>query len=298
MALLRLDSFPDYWNGATVSIGRVSAKRAIKLTVSVVDPATDRVVFLKDEVDATFGDDWKFVPYKTNAEGRESWKRAKWVRLEAQLPSNVSEIRPGMELVIARELAACWTASAPFKRASKKGREDRPDQMDQPFTDQAALINHVESLDYDYWEKGNYLTAGVSIPPDPFDNHLRNFSRGDWYLGVCENMKANTEMLFKDSQVAALREMVEKEQLRFWPSKIKTPHRFREYHPRLKDESTALLVMAIRQSLAGPMKDTERFLGKPVAHLVEWNYKNLLYRLNRQYVKDDIKRRDIDIGSI
>lgn len=47
------------------------------------------------------------------------------------------------------------------------------------------------------------------------------------------------------------------------------------------------MVLAIRQSLAGPMKDTEEFLGKPVATLVERYFKDTMYNFNRCYWDGD-----------
>lgn len=288
MALLRLDSFPDIRLSDTIPIGSVEGRLPVKLSVSTTDPETKRLVFLEHEIAATWGVDPKTIPVRAVVDGEETILPVQWWRVEVQVASDHPEIKKGMELVIARQLAACWTASAPFKKADKKGRGERPDPLDGLFSDSESAIERLESLSYDFWEKNDdYLTAGISIPPDPFSEKRRNYSRGAWYLGVCENMRASTAALWTDSHVLKLLDMAQKKQLRFWPSSFKIDNRYGEYHPRLRDEVDSLMVLAIRQSLAGPMKDTEEFLGKPVATLVERYFKDTMYNFNRSYWDGD-----------
>jgi hypothetical protein len=111
-------------------------------------------------------------------------------------------------------------------------------------------------------------------------------------------MEVCCDALRDDEHVKWLSEMANAKRLQFWPSRIQTSECYRSYHPRLMDELNSLLYHAIRQSLAGPMKDDERFLGQPVANLVEWYFKDLLYWKNRRLVEDDRGRRDVDVNSL
>lgn len=298
MALLRLDSFPTLPRTGTVPIGRVDGRRPVKLTASRLDATTNRVVFLSEEVDATWASDPKLVPFRATRGDRVIGAMAKWVRLEAQVSFTSTQVKAGMDFVVARQLAACWTAHAPFKKPDKKGPTTRLDPLLKPFSEQIAMIEHLESLDYDYWEKGKFLTAGISIPPEPTEEIRRNVSRGNWYLGVCDDMTACCSSLRNDEHVERLLQMAKAERLLFWSTRIKSSERDRRYHPRLKDDIESLLFQAIRQSLAGPMKKDVRFLGQPVANLVEWYFKDLLYWKNRRLFSLDRCRHHPDVNSL
>jgi len=297
MALLRLDSFPTLQRSGTVPIGRMPERRIVKLTLSRLDTATNRVTFLPEEVEAAYHESWKIVPYLQQRDGEVIGKTGDWSRAELQVPSSSRQIRPGMDWVLGRELTACWTTQATFKKPNTKGARRHDNPLLNPFRDETAMKQHLESLDYDYWETGKYLTAGLSFHGIPFEN-FRNNKHSNLYHGICENMEACCDALRDDEHVKWLSEMANAKRLQFWPSQIQTSECYRSYHPRLMDELNSLLYHAIRQSLAGPMKDDERFLGQPVANLVEWYFKDLLYWKNRRLVEDDRGRRDVDVNSL
>ncbi|MEI7698968.1 MAG: hypothetical protein WCK86_04170 [Planctomycetia bacterium] len=293
MAMLHIENFPELEFSATRPIGRVPGRRDATLTLT--GPSAERageLVFQK-EIAATWGTVERNVPYPLLKSSQIVTGMARWWRLEVQVESDEAFIEAGMELVMARLPAACWAVSAPFKKSVKHGAAGSSNPLAIPCNGIEEAIERLEDLDYDYWEKGKYLTAGVSAPPDPMSDQRRNFSRGDWLLGVCHNVKASCEILISSEQAEKLLAWTKNGQLKHWPPHEVIPDRYKTLHADVKDDAEWLMYLSIRQSLAGPWDGDANWMGRPVMDLVEIIYKNHVYNRNRGLVDKDQRLGDL-----
>jgi hypothetical protein len=194
-----------------------------------------------------------------------------------------------MEAVLSRDPGAGWFAAMRFKSSSHKTELERGDPLVTPCVNENEVFARLESLKWDYWETGSFVTAGISVPPDA---HIeaRNYSRGDWRFGVCGGVEEAVAALRKDPKVRELQELTEHIALRFSPrlaaDKKPIPEEYCNFHNELKEHAPLLLELALRQALAGP-EDGAAWHGRPVADLVAEIYKDHMYRVNRQLVDRD-----------
>jgi hypothetical protein len=290
MSRLYLETFPDLDFSPVRPIGRIKGRQPARLMLAGPDPEVPgRLAFLR-EVDATWGVVEKSVRYKRSDEGEIVGDVAEWFRVEVQVPLGTPDVRPNMDVVIARQTAACWAEDAPFRKPDKKGSAARVDPLAEPLSGPEAVIERLESLDYDYWEHGDYLTAGISIPRESLRDDPRNFSRGDWFLGLCEDIDQDRQRLWDDPRIGELLDMTASKRLKFWPSSKEVKLAHCEYHSELADERHWMMQLAIRQALAGPHDDPPvGWFQRPVVDLVEHLYKDHLFNKNRVLVDNDLK---------
>ena len=179
-------------------------------------------------------------------------------------------IRNGDQLVLAEHpYGNGWVHHAPFKRGSKKGALDRPDNVIPNFSSNDEAIIWVEQQKYDLWEKGNDLIAGISKPEKPSSpsGTYRNVQKNALFVfGVCTDFHDFEKRLWNCQTVSQLLHETKIGTIRFWPPKA----RFKNGEvPRLTDEvrddANVFMSLAIRQALAGPHKDSEKWYGQPVA---------------------------------
>jgi hypothetical protein len=212
-------------------------------------------------------------------------KRHRWWRLEVKTATRRGPIEAGHRLVIAEHpYGNGWVQPVPFRRGSKKGALDRPAATHQTLDSPAALIAWLEHLPFDYWEKGNYLTAGVSEPDLAFmpNDQVRNVRRqGLFVFGWCTDFQRCEQALFCTQAVQRLLRQTAAGTIRFWRFGLK----FKNEPPRLRDEvkqeATSLVMLAIRQALAGPHEESARWLGQPVTEKVDQLFRGHLNNRNR-----------------
>lgn len=211
-------------------------------------------------------------------------RRHRWWRLEAKLDSHDSRVRPGFDLVVAEHpYGSGWVHRTSFRPGSKKGSDERPHLLKADYASLADVVRDVDQLKYDYWEKGSFLTAGISQPDLPLtdDHRIRNTQeRALLVFGVCGGMADLEQALWQTRAVGNLLRATESGRLRFWSPKA----RFR-LPPRLledvKAEAPSLMLLAIRQALAGPHRDDEQWIGRPVTAKIDEIYRGHLNRRNR-----------------
>jgi hypothetical protein len=216
--------------------------------------------------------------------------RHQWWRWETKVSSKTTpSIRPGHHLIIAMHpYSSSWVQQVPFRPTSKK---ERPELV---FASPEELIQWIEKeCSYDFWEKGNYLTAGISIPEGPFNFHADIKNRhGDakWVFGVCDDPIAYGDALWASEEVKKFLNMTEKGTLRFWPAHVPwstSPSKWKPHlYEKLKAEADSLMWLSIRQALAGPHEDNEDWLGRPVADNLERIYYDHLCVKWKQICRD------------
>ena len=154
-------------------------------------------------------------------------------------------------------------------------------------------------MPYDFWEKGPFLTAGISGPDMPSgDGESREISwkaRARLVLGVCDDFDAYVNELLESDEIKELLRRTECNEIDFWPLKDRHNHEVRlTVRPRLFDEvineAYSLMLLSIRQALAGPHEDSQKYEGKPVTVKVNHIYRGHLDRLNRKINREEAKR--------
>jgi len=218
--------------------------------------------------------------------------RHRWWRLEAKVEARNDGIRPGHQLVVAEHpYSGGWLHYVPFKPGSKKGAEERADFHSRRFQSLEDVIGACEALPYDFWEKGNYLTAGISQPELPFDpgEPPRNVQKQALYVfGSCESLPSHEEALLRSGPIQELLRLTERGTLIFWPPDVKLP----EPPPlfdEVKEDANSLMMLSVRQALAGPHRDSDRWIGRPVAEKVDQIYRGHVNAMNRR-VADERNR--------
>lgn len=220
-----------------------------------------------------------------------------WWRLEIKIEAKNNWIRPKDDFVIAQHpYSTGWLQTAPFKPGSKKGAMERPNFSNRAFATTDDLLERLDQLGHDFWEKGNYLTAAISRPSLGFSSAdgFRNVQRQAVFVfGNCENFQRVEQDLFNTDCVRLLLKDTEMDTIRFWASKAKLgtkPRLFEE----VKAEASMLMIMSIRQALAGPHKDSDQWIGRPVTDKVDQIYRGHLNRRNRVVARKQGKLAEYD----
>lgn len=221
---------------------------------------------------------WRFVE---DGPGR----RYNWWRLELKSDHRNRSIRPGHQLVVAEHpYGNGWIHHAAFKPGSRKGALDRIDAANSSFASVDDAVRWIDHLGHDYWEKGNYLTAGISQPELPFDplEPPRNVQQsGLFVFGICDDMEEAEERLLQEATTQKLLEATERGTLRFWSPDAKLAS-IPPLLDEVKDDRWSLISLSIRQALAGPHRHGERWIGHPVAEKVDQIYRGHVNRRNRK----------------
>ncbi len=274
--------------------------------------ASDGALVYVKEIPIFAGCQWRAADYGDRA-------RHRWWRFEVKVCRNseaTSAIQPGHCLVIAMHpYSTKWMQQAAFKPAFKK---ERP-VLGSVDTSEALITWIEKECPYDFWEKGNYLTAGISEPELPFKSlaDVRNgHGTAKWLFGVCDDFAACVDALWASKKVNNLLERTEKGTLRFWPAKVNLPFRPQRWDPKrsdevevesqscvltteeigqtlslydkLKAESRTLMSISICQALAGPRprEKKEQWENRLVVDNVKQIYCSHLFTRWQQITRD------------
>ena len=207
----------------------------------------------------------------------------RWWRYEGKVdPKKTRYVRPGDEFIVVEFPYAIERIHfAPFKIGCRKGNHERP-SVQRRFESPEELLTTVENFDKDYWERSGLLTAGLSMPEMSFspDGPKRRYQKKALYvLGICEDFDSTVQELNRTAKAQELLRVTSNRTIRFWPGKISKNLRLYE---EVAELGPVLLLVSIRQALAGPHRAGERWRGRPVMDLVDRIYRNHLNTYNRR----------------
>ncbi|MCY2967179.1 MAG: hypothetical protein NT069_26675, partial [Planctomycetota bacterium] len=204
MAVVLLEEVSAIDPGVAQEIGTLRVRNDAMITrIGSATGSGGELVFLED-VPATFGTIRKTVRYRRQTGDDVVGGLAQWLRAEAQVVKPNASIQPGMQLVLASARRAGWATCAPFKSPDKKGEWERDNPLASPAAGLEEVIERLEGLSYDYWEKSDFLTAGVSTPAEPAFEDASNVSRTVWVLGACDDSLACQAALYASDRVRQL----------------------------------------------------------------------------------------------
>lgn len=287
MAAIIWDNIPDTYDpDASQEIAAIDGRIPAKLTRIGPDSNSPHEMIYLDEVPATFG----VVDHRVSFQMGTVERSERWYRVEVQVPATEGRVHKDMRLVLARGRSVGWSEVVPFKTPNKKGPWEGQNPLTEPVASVQELQTRLENLSFDFWEKGDYLTAGSSIPPEPQLPADRNYSRGPWVLGVCDNFGECRASLWKHSHMCKLLELTEAGNLSFWPNDA--PVRLRVLHDAAREDGSLFMEIAIRQAIAGPDKDCDSWIGRPAVKLVEQVYCDFIYNANRSAIENDSRERE------
>jgi hypothetical protein len=248
---------------------------------------------------ARVGDDWLYVG-EQDMLASLTWKqfshkdfaeRIRWTRMEFRrsVTHGVGEyeIGAGDHLVVTEwPYSNGWVTHARFKLGSRKKRADLNSES---YEDGMTLIRALESLPYDYWETGSYVTAGISMPSAPHapSENLRMFKVDRLFVyGVCHDFDLAVNEIVRTDFVQAMVDRVVSGKLdvgRFGSG--------RRLHPRTREDRNYLALLAVRQALAGPV-DGRIKVGEPTTRLFDFIFRDHLYNSSRRnWDRDDNEAR-------
>ncbi len=143
------------------------------------------------------------------------------------------------------------------------------------------FVREIESLPFDYFEAGNYLTAGISYPDQPFLDSVQNRSRdARLVFGVCEEPRHAENFVLGSMVVRELLRQTEENTIQFWMKGVDAGAI--KLHDEVRENASFIMLCSIRQALAGPHdEDTTAFIGQPVTELIDHIYRNHLNNANR-----------------
>ncbi len=209
-----------------------------------------------------------------------------WWRFVVKVEKKETRIRVNNEAVDSLMLArwpysSGWSCSRRFKNPSKKGQSVPDPRLTQRFATEKDFVLAVESLAFDYFETGNYFTAAISFPEEPFFEDAQNRNQNASILfGVCNNPQQTEVDLLEHPTILKLLAQTEANTIRFWPDGVATDGL--KLYDEVKDKGPFLMLCSIRQALAGPHNSVaNEFIGRPVTDLVDRIYRNHLNNENR-----------------
>ena len=183
---------------------------------------------------------------------------------------------------------------ARFRPGSAKEKTRRPDLARERFADEDQFFRWLDKLPQDYWlTTSKAAVARINRPtPRQFDTNHRHSARitdnPGLVFGVCmgQSQSVDEELLAHWKSKELLRQ-ADLDQLLFWfAGHQQTGTAPIEARPQLlpdtKDAARALLIHCIRMSLAGPEKDVDQWIGRPVVELTMRLFREVLNAVNRR----------------
>jgi hypothetical protein len=214
-----------------------------------------------------------------------------WLRFEIMIERSKGFSGQRYDVLIAEHPYAMKRVHhAPFKTGMIRGRP-APEDI---FASLGAAIQWVDALDQDYFYTGKDLIAAISQPQAMLDSgNARNLPKNALFVfGVCVDLPRCEALLYQTPIVQRLLKQTEDRTIRFAPS---GSYSIQPQLPEeLSSEGNALIFMAIRQALAGPHKDSEAWIGKPVTDKINHIYRDHLYNEWRRYQDDVISDMPLD----
>jgi hypothetical protein len=211
--------------------------------------------------------------------------RHHWWRLEIKihikdLPSEIGAVmeREGparVDCVIAvYPYSVGWIGRSRFKRSSRKERPAMPAAVQSP----GHLFEHLERLPHDYWETGNYLTAGFDALSALVEDPANMPRESMLILGICHDAQGRRAALTADARVTDLIERTKHGNIYFGMKGVPAV----PLHPEVRDAARHHMDQAIQQALAGPHKDNNRWIDREVFTKVDHIYRLHLNNHNRR----------------
>lgn len=281
MGIIYAEAIRDYDFNQSNEIGRAAGRSEVTITEVYLDPAVKGGVAYGREIPGTFGTIDYHINYRQC--GVSNLRTEGLFRVEAQVAKESSiPFVAGDKVVFAREAASKWVTFMSLKNPNKNGKD--PNNLD-PVTDFDQVLSEIDQWSFDPWETGQYLTAGISVPPKLYDDDLRNYSRGDWYLSCCKDFDLCWKVLYESEQVRELLDLTKRGTIKIGPKDLPVDHKNRKLCDETKAEANPLIFISIRQALAGVSRDIPKsndLVPEPVLNTVDFLYRNHLYNLNKK----------------
>jgi hypothetical protein len=211
-----------------------------------------------------------------------------WWEVRVTVPAGSRDVLAGHSLVLVEwPWSRAQVDEAVFKRPSKKGKGHRAEPPVRELEDESALLAWIAAQPQDYWEKGSRLTASVARPRPLQDGSaaLRAAPGARLVFGACVGSPDDcADELYRSPEAVELMRRLENDRLAFWPREAA---RLMESvpkcaYPEVKEQAPALMHLAAKMALAGPVEDSGRWTGRPVMMLADAIFRNLVNLHNRR----------------
>lgn len=280
MGIIYAEAIRNYDFNQANPIGRAPGRVEVTITEVYLDPQIMGGVAYGSEVPGTFGTIDHRITYRQH--GVTNPRIDGRYRVEVQVAKQPdTPFKAGDHVVFGRDAASKWVTFKPFKNPNKNGKD--PNDLG-PVADFEEALSEIEQWSCDPWETGQYLTAGSIAPPKLYDDDVRNYSRGDWYLSSCPDFDQCWKVLYESDPVRELLDLTEKGTIKVGPKELSADHPNRKLCDEAKDEAVPIVFISIRQALAGigyqPQDSTMHPV--PVFKAVDFLYRDHLYNLNRK----------------
>ena len=214
-------------------------------------------------------------------------KKLKVPRMEFKIELDNSAIATGDELVmVERPYSRSTYQTASFKGPCEDDiiKKYNLTEAAQKMEDLEFCFHLEDTVDVDYCEHGNYLTAAFigALPLTDRGVQVNGFQEVAYVIGVCKNFKKYCEMLANHERVEKLLQWTEKSQINVDYPKASAPKSsVTKLNEEVIEARQGLIFQAVCQALAGPHNNSKDWHGKPVIDLVERIYRDHLSEHNK-----------------
>jgi hypothetical protein len=224
-------------------------------------------------------------------------RKARCWRLEFGVDARkAAPITDGHVMVVAQEpFGNRWVHRSKFRKYSKKKDRDELTVPENGLTGDMDALEWLElHAEHDPWEKNQRLVAGISRPRGFHSDKQRN-AAGDLILGACPDFDEIVNELLASKEIQRLLRVTEKGRIRYWNHR-KVGTLPPPLYPEVIDQSHDLMLVSIRQALAGPRRAVDTWIGHPVWKWVSCVYRDHLNECNK--VVDRRVKRDQNINTV
>lgn len=224
--------------------------------------------------------------------GGRIYETNRW-RLEIAIDvKKAGPVKPAHMAVVAQiPYGNGWVQASSFKMYSKKKRVQDESQSGVLILDNAEDVEgKLEmAISHDLWETSHRYVAGISFP-NGYRGIISSYPRNtpiDFVFGACPDFIGLRNEVMTSPEIQDLLNKTQRGALAFWRrGKV---HGRPRLHENTRTAASALMLLSVEQSLAGPAKGVRQWIGKPLWKLVEYRYCNHLNNANR---KEDRRSED------
>lgn len=225
-----------------------------------------------------------------------SGQRQPLFRLEVKAVSG-GDISVRDDMVIAEHPYANGLVSwAQFKPTSKVRKDKRPEPPSDELRSVDHLVEWIDSLPFDYWESGPFLTAGILKlqPPRNFVNEIggqhtaiRKYHEVKILIGCCKDFESEMETLSASEEARRIIDDTLQGERKFAHPAAGQ----QELDEKVMIYLEEIMKLSICQAIAGPHDEwsSAKLIGKPVIKTVGNIFDGHINRLNKRKCRLDKK---------
>ena len=199
-----------------------------------------------------------------------------WTRWEVRIGKQRDYISPEHYMIISRYPHSCgFVGMQLFKKPRKVISQSIQKRLNE-CADLDCILKELDSMNVDYWETGKKFTAGFSQgSKEDIDTENRNATSAHIH-GICKDAPEVYLELRNHERTHKLIEATHNSKLLLKPVNNRLP--VFTIFPEVIGKSEDLMDLAIRQAMAGPDRNSQKWINRPVLDWATILYERHIYR--------------------